>query len=318
MNVVISNRLRNELKTLNIPIGKELIGNYSIDDLVQSFNNFEFTKLIIDLSAIKDLDNLSGFQRFASSFNINNVIFVVNGVDELNVISKLIPFGIYNFATNNNNVIELMTTPNTYKEVAHYHDLQTPEKNRSVTMNSMGKTRVLGFKNLAKESGATSLIYMSKMLLEQYYSVLAIEVNKEDFGAFKDRGENFVSVKEADFVNELNKGTQYDIVLVDINDSKTEIHCSDVFYLLEPSIIKLDRFTRLINFQDLVQNKKIILNKSFLNSDDLADFEYEGRIKVFYNLPPMNDRAKKQDLLLNFYKKIGLNRRDARKLHRRR
>lgn len=316
MNVVISNNLRNEFKALNIPIGKELIGRYSIEDLIQTFSNFEFSKLIIDLSVIKDLDNVLGFQRFASTFNINDIIFVVNGVEDSSIISRLIPFGIYNFATNNNNIIDLINTPNTYKEVAHYHEIPSLEKSRPVTMNSMNKTRVLGFKNLTKEAGATSLIYMSKILLEQYYKVLAIEINKEDFIAYKDKGENFISVNENGFVNELNKATDYDLVLVDINDSKTEIYCSDVFYLLEPSIIKLDRFSRLNIVQDIAQNKKIVLNKSFLNSDDLADFEYEGRMKIFYNLPPMNDRAKKQDMLSNFYKKIGLNKRDARKMRR--
>ena len=44
-------------------------------------------------------------------------------------------------------------------------------------------------------------------------------------------------------------------------------------------------------FEEL-KGKKIVLNQSLLTNKDVMDFEYEGRTKVFYNIPPLNDREK--------------------------
>ena len=41
-----------------------------------------------------------------------------------------------------------------------------------------------------------------------------------------------------------------------------------------------------------LKNKKVILNQSLLTDSDVANFEYESRMKVFYNLPPLNERSK--------------------------
>ncbi len=315
MNVIISNKLRNELKNISIPIGKELIGTYSIDDIVNSFANFTFTKLIIDLSAIKDQENLLGFQRLSSTLNVNDVIFVINDSNDNKLISNIIPFGIYNFANTVESVIKLTQTSNQYKDVAHYHDLSNSSINKSVTMGITGKTRIIGYVNMTKEAGSTSLIYMSMKYLSKFYKVLGLEINKNDFKAFNQ--ENLKSISTDDFVNELNKSTDYDIILVDLNDSKLDVHCSDVLYLIEPSIIKIDMLSRLNgNFSEFLRGKKVILNKSFLTSDDLSNFEYEGKLKVYFNLPPINDRANKSEHIISLYKKLGMDKKNAKRIHK--
>ena len=57
-------------------------------------------------------------------------------------------------------------------------------------------------------------------------------------------------------------------------------------------------------FEEL-KGKKIILNMSLLSNSDIMDFEYEGKTKVFYNIPPLNDRVK-NPVLSDFLSKIGL------------
>ena len=42
-----------------------------------------------------------------------------------------------------------------------------------------------------------------------------------------------------------------------------------------------------------LKDKKIILNQSLLSSGDVANFEYEAKVKVFHNLAPLNERDKK-------------------------
>ena len=54
-----------------------------------------------------------------------------------------------------------------------------------------------------------------------------------------------------------------------------------------------------------LKGKKIILNKSLLSNSDIMDFEYEGKTKVFYSIPPLNDRAK-NSALATFLGKLGI------------
>ena len=271
--------------------------------------------LIIDLTAIKDKENLTDFQKMASTLDMQKVIFLIEGNNDNDLISKLIPFGIYNFANSNEMVIRLSNEPNSYKDVAHYHELSGAHGGPSITMNANSKTRIIGFKNITKEAGATTLVYLSKIYLEQLYNVLVIEIDKEDFRAFG--AENVISVAEKDFIQTLNKSTNYDVILVDINNSNTEAYCSEVLYLIEPSIIKLSLLEKTaINISEKLRGKKVVLTKSFLNSSDLSKFEYEGKIRVFFNLPAVNDRSNKNEYVMALYKKLGLDKKDAKKVRK--
>ena len=63
-------------------------------------------------------------------------------------------------------------------------------------------------------------------------------------------------------------------------------------------------------FEEL-KGKKIVLNQSLLTNKDVMDFEYEGRTKVFYNIPPLNDRIH-NEVLKDFLVKIGLLRKEEK------
>ena len=56
---------------------------------------------------------------------------------------------------------------------------------------------------------------------------------------------------------------------------------------------------------DLLKNKKVILNKSLLSSNDVSDFEAETGLRVFYNMPPLDER-KKNSIINDFLGKLGL------------
>ena len=98
--------------------------------------------------------------------------------------------------------------------------------------------------------------------------------------------------------------------MVDINNSVVaEGQCKEVLYLIEPSIIKLQKLIAL-NATALqgLKNKKIILNQSLLSNSEVANFEYEARLKVFYNLAPLNERDKEWPELNKLLEKLGFNR----------
>ena len=100
--------------------------------------------------------------------------------------------GIYNFTRNINAVKFLIDNPNSYKDVAQYHNLNGNANNEvleydTFTGTGSGGLRIVGFKNVTAHAGATTLIYMLKRHLEVAYNVVAIEVDKEDFKYFNDK-----------------------------------------------------------------------------------------------------------------------------------
>ena len=85
-----------------------------------------------------------------------------------------------------------------------------------------------------------------------------------------------------------------------------------MLYLIEPSIIKLQKLMTL-NATALqgLKDKKIILNQSLLSSSEIANFEYEARVKVFYNLAPLNERDKKLPELNKLLVKLGFSKQQS-------
>ena len=47
------------------------------------------------------------------------------------------------------------------------------------------------------------------------------------------------------------------------------------------------------------------MNKSLLTNKDITDFEYEAKAKVFYNMPPLDER-KKNPIFDDFLSRLGL------------
>ena len=73
-----------------------------------------------------------------------------------------------------------------------------------------------------------------------------------------------------------------------------------------PTTIKLNKLM-MVTPQTLkkLKDKKVILNKSLLGSRDVSDFEYESRLKIFYNMPPLDERESKNKMLNEFLVRLG-------------
>ena len=121
---------------------------------------------------------------------------------------------------------------------------------------------------------------------------------------------NMISVKANDLGNTIYKNRDLaDVIIVDLNNSDLTDLCDDVLYLIEPSIIKLNKLM-MIDRNSLVnlKNKKVVLNQSLLEPKDILDFEYEAKIKIFYNLAPLDERDKVNRPLVAFLIKLGFDR----------
>jgi hypothetical protein len=308
MNVIIANRYQAMLNTLKIDVIKRLDGEYSVDEIIKQFQNFYFQRMILDITAIKDYKDLKNIQKLSISLDMSKVILLLDDSTESKdskYLSKLIAMGIYNFATNAEGIVYLYDHPNSYRDVAQYQQLDDT-KEVVVDHFDPGKgTKIIGIKNANAGAGSTTFIYAMKKQLSQFYTVGAIEVGKRDFAFFNDK--DMISCHEADLGNTIARMNSKDIILVDINNSTVASGmCHDTIYLLEPSTIKINKML-MLNRKSLadLKGKKVVLNQSMLSSKDVLDFEYESKLDIFYNMPPLDEREKDIKAMDPFLLKLG-------------
>ena len=310
MDTVISNKYSSVLNELDIEVSKKLEGEYTVDEIISQFKNFFFNKMFLDITAIKDYKDLTNLQKLSMSIDMDKVILLLDKDDSISdsepFLAKLVNMGIYNFTKDQNNLMYLYTNPNVYRDVAYLQKIDTGENNNTTTdsSHSVSNKRIIGIKNITDSAGATSLIYMLKKVLSSYYSVMALEVDKRDLTYFKDK--DTLTVKDDEINNIISKYNSIDILLLDLNKSNKEYLCTDVLYLVEPSILKLNKLA-IINPKIIndIKGKKVVLNKSLLSESEIADFEVETRIKVYYNIPPLNDKKDNSDILSPLLEKLG-------------
>lgn len=311
MNVIVSNLNRDKFSNLDVDVIKELNGEFDSSEIVQTFANFFFNRMFLDITAIKDYKNLNNLKILSMGLNVDKVILLLNDDSVVNsnvYLSKLVSMGIYNFARNENELMYLYNNPNTYKDVAYLQEVENSIIDDVSSEIIESDVRVVGIKNVTDSAGATSLVYMFHKILSKYYSVISIEINKGDFLFYNDK--TMVSVNEKEIGNAIMKYKDVNVILIDLNDLNDVTSnniCTDILYLVEPSLTKINKLIMLDHKAfDGISGEKIILNKSFFNEKDIRDFEFEANIKVFHNLPPLNDRKDNSNIIMPLFEKIGL------------
>lgn len=329
MNVIVANKKQSELANLDIDIIKSINGEYEASELVEMFKSFFYSKMILDVTAIKNYDSLETYSELISGLAPDKIVFLLPEGSKLctpNFLSHLIDIGIYNFTTDLKGVEYLLKKSNTLSDVEHIKKMVNESTNNEVVQNNNSTSSsnnvenivktsakiedgvtIIGFKDVTEHAGATTLIYMLKKELSHVYGndgVIGIELNKNDFMYFNDK--NLFSVKENEVKTTIASNASAKIVLVDLNNAVDDSYCGDVIYLIEPTTIKLNKLIQRnrIIFGKLA-SKKVILNKSALLNNDVTDFEGEAGIRVFYNMPSLDER-KRNEIISDFLVKLGL------------
>ena len=316
MNVIVSNKYQALLGTLNIEVIKTINGEFSVQDLVNQFSNFFYNKMVIDITAIKNYEDVNTMRELSMNFEMDKVVLLLDDSPKVNspmYLSQLVSVGIYNFTRSFEAVTFLIDNPNSYKDVASYQNFNN---DANFGMNNQNKIneikieqRVIGFKNVTEHAGATTLIYMLKKHLEKSYKVKAIEVNNTDFEYFNDK-----TLESSDFMNasfKISNNSDKEVILVDLNDADESL-CTEIVYLIEPGIIKLNKLIRTDRkIFDKLRNKRIVLNKSVLEHSDVKDFEYESGSKVFFNIPCLDEKLDNNPKINEFLLALGFSRIDT-------
>lgn len=184
MNVIISNKNQSMLENLGIDVIKEMNGEFDVDEIIATFQNFFYQRMILDITAIKNYTNIENLQKLSMSLSMDKIILLLDGTEATSnpvFLSKLVSMGIYNFTKNVEGIQYLYNTPNTYRDVAQFQNLNTQlappvapapnpqaqyiapvEQISTPAMEMDNNIKVLGVKNVTKQSGASSLIYMMK------------------------------------------------------------------------------------------------------------------------------------------------------------
>ena len=127
MNVMVVNKYKELLMGLNIEVMKSMEGVFNVDEIIDTFTNFYYDKMILDITAIRDYQNTDNLQKLAMNINMENVILLLDDSPETETksyLSKLISLGIYNFTRNAEGINYLLVHPHTYRDVVNIHNLQ--------------------------------------------------------------------------------------------------------------------------------------------------------------------------------------------------
>ncbi|MDD3821803.1 MAG: hypothetical protein PHF47_02140, partial [Bacilli bacterium] len=65
MNVIVANKYQSLLATLEIDVIKSLNGEFAVEEIISTFKNFFFNKMILDITAIKDYKDVTNLQKLS-------------------------------------------------------------------------------------------------------------------------------------------------------------------------------------------------------------------------------------------------------------
>ena len=315
MNLAIVNENVNVINSLTIDIIKVLHGVYDAEELKNELVNFYFSKVIIDITAIKNYYLSSDLLEVLNYFGTDKVILLLNDSEVCNnnkFLAELVKNGYYNFTKNAQGIGFLISKPNTYDDVKKYVENETFTSvltqsnntlkkdivNDTITSNLNNNNNnqiIIGIQNLSDNAGATTLMVQMVKQLALNYNVKGIELNGRDNIYFRnDKILTCIDYLEAkDYVK--GRFKNINVIIIDLNNFKDKDNlCTDIIYLLEPGVIRLSKFVKNTpNLNEFLENKKIVLNRSALKDEEINYFEKQTGIKVFYNLINFDDRRER-------------------------
>ncbi|MCR5483745.1 MAG: hypothetical protein K6E99_05025 [Bacilli bacterium] len=327
MNVIVVNENKMILDQLDVDVIKKIEGQFDVSELLSKFVNLYFDKLIIDVTSIRDYTNLQVMEKFAHDVDASRVILLLNDTPIVNsneYLANLVKNGIYNFSRNLEGIKFLYNTPNSLSNVEYI--LNQPKDsvgfstgttsatylnndNKSPLNLQIAGKKIIGLSNMTMHAGASTLTNMMvRQLNAAGIPAIGVEINRQDLIYYRS-DKLFSCMSRIELERVLKDNSDAAGVIIDLNDfPEADKYCNTIVYLVEPSFIRLTKCIRR-NKNAFVERKndKVVLNMSFVSDDEVYDFEIETGVKVFDNIPPLNDRDTNAVEINDFLKKLGFN-----------
>lgn len=335
MNLIIKNQNYKIIDSLTIDVIKTLNGEFDRQDLDRELVNFVYNKAIIDITAIKNFYDISSVLDFLSFFKDGSVILLLNNSELVNsnsYLKFLVQKGYYNFTRNAAGINYLLNKPNTLDDVRKFmidESVITNNINNTSVSNYNGPNNygtinnnsnqvqvssenfknsnqmVIGIQNISDHAGATTLMYMMVKQLKFNYKVKGIEMFKQDSIYFHNEDISMCTSID-DLKIKIKSFNNMEVIVVDLNGLDANDICDEILYVLEPGIIRLNKaIKRDHNLLTKVSNGKLIINRSNIRDEEINNFEYETKFKVFMNIPNINERTERIQIIDKLLIKLG-------------
>ena len=327
MNLLIENLNSTLLNGIDVNVIKTLHGEFTRGELDDQLVNLTYSKVIIDITAIKNRNDFDVLFDFLSYFDKSKVILFLDNSVSKECVSKLVQNGYYDFTKNVGGINYLTTHPNKMKDVEKYlivnsfsspiveekkqefnpfGDLSTdstPNEDKAVKNENQ---IVIGIQNLTPHAGATTLMYMMIKTLRNYYRVAGVEMINQDALYYRDPDIS-ESTSYDDLKYKIKSFKDKQAVIIDLNTVNGNVLCDFVLFLVEPGIVSL---SKLLNKNQsyakiMASNARIVLNRCSLPEADIPSFEYETKLKVFHILGNIDDRSSRNKEVDELLVKLG-------------
>ncbi len=118
MNVIVSNRQKEIIDNANIDAIKDLNGLFNVDDLINKFKNYFFSKMILDATSVVNFASKDVLRRLVDEIGAEKLIILLPSKPEPPTDFKrlLIDLQIFNFTNNIEDVVKFIEKPNTYED----------------------------------------------------------------------------------------------------------------------------------------------------------------------------------------------------------
>ena len=320
MNIITANVNKPIMDKLEIDVIKRVDGQFELRELLSKFVNLYFNKILLDITSIKGYEDVNTIIDLSKAIDPNRIIILLDDNPTVNsklYLSTLVKNGIYNFTRNFEGLTYLYEHPSKLEDVQYLilspekedeEKLREQQSQQQVEIERNNKRMVIGLANLTNHAGASSLTNMMvRQLINHGYKAIGYEMFRQDLIFYHD-DEHYISIlSKLELESKLKLHTDVDCIVIDINDfAEADKYCDHILYLVEPSYIMLTKLLKR-NKNAFLDHKDdlIVLNKSFVNEQEVPDFEYETKVKVFANIPPLNDRNVDLAEINELLKKLG-------------
>jgi len=153
MIVIVSNKQKSALDNANIDAIKDLNGLFNVQDLINNFKNYFFTKMVIDATSIVDFTNPEVLKQLANGIGSEKLIVLLPPKPEppLRFLETLVNIGIYNFSTNIDEIVKMIENPYDYDAVnrkIHNTGQQPGNANNNVNNNNINNNGNINNNNI--------------------------------------------------------------------------------------------------------------------------------------------------------------------------